>query len=181
VISGIGQTRLIASHCLHVALGLVAALFPLVVPAGCVQPYDDFRSGADLASEVSKDLTASDSKSKDAVADLGVDGHSDTGAGDTGGQADGGDALVPADLADATWNQPEGTAAITFFVDDSANKTFEDGQIVWLGSFQWDQGDNTIAYAASWLLDEGPYPASGIMALGNNEKRHTTTPRRETC
>ncbi len=56
------------------------------------------------------------------------------------------------------WLQPAGTARITFYVDDTANQTFEDGQIKWTGSFAWNSEDNTIAYATSWLPSDGPYP-----------------------
>ena len=56
------------------------------------------------------------------------------------------------------WIQPSGTAKITFFVDDTANQTFEDGEIVWTGSFSWNKDDNTLVYATSWLPTDGPYP-----------------------
>lgn len=56
------------------------------------------------------------------------------------------------------WLQPAGTSKITFYVDDTANQTFEDGQIQWTGSFAWNSEDNTIVHATSWLPSEGPYP-----------------------
>lgn len=54
---------------------------------------------------------------------------------------------------------PEGYATLTFSVDDSANKTYSDGQMRWTGSFVWDEESNTLNYASSWLPEDGPYPA----------------------
>ena len=79
----------------------------------------------------------------------------DVGQDDTGG---GGDVEHYEITGNERWLQPGGTARITFYVDDSANQTFEDGQIKWTGSFAWNSSDNTIVYAMSWLPDEGPYP-----------------------
>ncbi len=56
------------------------------------------------------------------------------------------------------WTRPEGTAALRFRVDDTANKTYKDGQLKWTGSFAWDAATNTIRYATSWLPEDGPYP-----------------------
>ena len=72
--------------------------------------------------------------------------------GDTGVDAVG-------DLAemDTPW-VPEGYARITFFVDDRASETFQDGDIKWTGSFAWNAADNSIVSATSWLPTDGPYP-----------------------
>jgi hypothetical protein len=66
---------------------------------------------------------------------------------------------------------------LTFAVDDSANKTFEDGQIVWTGSFSWDEKSNTITYATSWLPTDGPYPPlydDGPVSKGGHEQEGAT-------
>lgn len=70
------------------------------------------------------------------------------------------------------WVRPEGSAAIRFFVDDSANQTYKDGEIRWTGSFSWDEATNTIKYAVSWLPSDGPYPPlydDGPMSEGGHE------------
>ncbi|MCO4763273.1 MAG: IPT/TIG domain-containing protein [Myxococcales bacterium] len=62
---------------------------------------------------------------------------------------------------------------LTFEVDDSANKTFEDGDIKWTGSFKWDSKTNEIVPAASWLPTDGPYPLlydDGPISDGGHEK-----------
>ncbi len=56
------------------------------------------------------------------------------------------------------WTRPEGTAALRFRVDDTANRTYQGGQLKWTGSFAWDAATNTIRYATSWLPTDGPYP-----------------------
>jgi hypothetical protein len=53
---------------------------------------------------------------------------------------------------------PPSTVTLSFEVDDSANQTYLDGQLLWTGSFAWDQASNHLAYATSWLPEEGPYP-----------------------
>ncbi len=73
--------------------------------------------------------------------------------GDTGGDSGGGDLVE----LDTPW-VPDGHARITFFVDDRANETFQDGDIKWTGSFAWDAEENTIVFATSWLPSDGPYP-----------------------
>ena len=51
-----------------------------------------------------------------------------------------------------------GAVELTLVVDDTANKTYGDGELIWTGSFAWDETSNTLAYATSWLPEEGPYP-----------------------
>jgi len=58
---------------------------------------------------------------------------------------------------DTPW-VPEGHARITFYVDDRANETFQDGDMKWTGSFAWSDEDNTIVPASSWLPTDGPFP-----------------------
>lgn len=55
-------------------------------------------------------------------------------------------------------SRPPGFAAIRFAVDDTANKTYGDKEMKWTGSFAWNEADNTIAYASSWLPTDGPFP-----------------------
>lgn len=72
---------------------------------------------------------------------------------------------------DTPW-VPEGYARITFFVDDRANETFQDGDIKWTGSFAWDAEDNSIVFATSWLPSDGPYPLlydDGPITAGGHE------------
>ncbi len=62
---------------------------------------------------------------------------------------------------------------LTFDVDDSANQSFGDGEIVWTGSFSWDEKTNTIVYATSWLPTDGPYPPlydDGPISAGGHER-----------
>ena len=102
-------------------------------------------------------------------------GTPDTGAADTGGtDASGGKDVAP---GDPRWVQPEGTAAISFWVDDSANQTYADAEMQWTGSFVWSEDDNTIVYATSWLPTDGPYPFlydDGPIASGGHEMAGAT-------
>ena len=61
------------------------------------------------------------------------------------------------DISGTHWTRPKGYAVLKFCVDDSANKTYRDGQIRWTGSFKWDAKTNTIKYASSWLPTDGPF------------------------
>ncbi len=75
------------------------------------------------------------------------------------------------------WIQPPLTARITFYVDDRANKTFQDGEMKWTGSFTWDDKTNTILYADSWLPTDGPYPLlydDGPISEGGHEMEGAT-------
>jgi hypothetical protein len=68
------------------------------------------------------------------------------------------DAVAKELTGNERWVQPTGTARITFFVDDRANQTFEDGDMTWTGSWAWDDTDNTIVFSAAWGPTDGPYP-----------------------
>ena len=89
----------------------------------------------------------------------------------------GGDAAdpdyVPREITgNERWIQPLGTAKITFFVDDRANQTFGDGDMVWTGSWAWDEDDNTIVFSAAWGPQDGPYPLlydDGPVSQGGHE------------
>ncbi len=76
-------------------------------------------------------------------------------------QAGDGTSTAKDSSGDSTVSKVVGGATVTlaFEVDDSANKTFADGEIVWTGSFAWDSKTNTVVYATSWLPTDGPYPA----------------------
>ncbi len=73
--------------------------------------------------------------------------------------------------------QATGPLTLTFEVDDSANQSFGDGEIVWTGSFSWDQASNSIVYATSWLPSDGPYPPlydDGPISTGGHEREGAT-------
>ncbi len=100
--------------------------------------------------------------SSDAAASAdGVDG-ADPGAksaGDEGStDAPGTDEGPPIPVGDARWARPLGAVAVRMCVDDSANETYEDGQILWTGSWSWSQDTNLIDFSTSWRPEEGPYP-----------------------
>ncbi|MBM4343431.1 MAG: IPT/TIG domain-containing protein [Deltaproteobacteria bacterium] len=83
----------------------------------------------------------------------------------------------PSDSGSAGDGGAGGLAILTFEVDDSANKTFADGEIVWTGSFSWDSKTNTVVYATSWLPTDGPYPAlydDGAFSKGGHEREGAT-------
>lgn len=82
------------------------------------------------------------------------------------------DVVLPETTGNERWVQPPGTAKITFFVDDRANRTFADGDMVWTGSFAWNEADNTIRFATSWGPNDGPYPLlydDGPVSQGGHE------------
>ena len=115
---------------------------------------------------------------EDAVDDVGSGGDSkvlfdtqaDTLAADaakTDGQAK--DGAADATAASFVW--------LTFEVDDSANKTFGDGDMRWTGSFTWDSASNTITYATSWMPTDGPFAPlydDGPLSKGGHEREGAT-------
>jgi hypothetical protein len=75
------------------------------------------------------------------------------------------------------WDRPAGTAALTLRVDDTANRTYTDGQMEWNGSFVYDDATNQVVFSASWLPGEGPYPPlydDGPISLGGHEAEGET-------
>ncbi len=56
------------------------------------------------------------------------------------------------------WPRPKGYAAIEFVVDDSANKTYKDKQLLWNGSFVYDEKTRIIKYSSAWQPTDGPFP-----------------------
>lgn len=91
-----------------------------------------------------------------------------TGFGDTGTP----DATDPEVASDAPLSEagpdtpgpapgelcPEDHVRLTFRVDDTANQTYELGELIWTGSFAFDETSRVLTYATSWLPDQGPYP-----------------------
>lgn len=65
------------------------------------------------------------------------------------------------------FQQPAGTVAVNFTVDDTANKVFTAGTLEWKGSFVYDTTTRKITYDATWgggyppLYDDGPWTAGG--------------------
>lgn len=68
------------------------------------------------------------------------------------------DKTPPGDKTDTDWKPPKGYAALEFVVDDTANKTYKDKQLVWNGSFVYDQDKNLVEYASAWQPTDGPFP-----------------------
>ncbi len=84
-----------------------------------------------------------------------------------GGPGDGGE-----DVVDPAPERPAGMAALWIAVDDRAAGTYQDGQLKWNGSFEWDEASNTVVFSASWLPDERPYPVlrdDGPLSAGGHE------------
>ena len=72
----------------------------------------------------------------------------------------------------ATFTKPVGFASVTFFVDDTANQTYESKEIQWVGSFRYDVVTNIIVYDPNWNLTLRSYPAlydDGPIAEGGHE------------
>lgn len=109
--------------------------------------------------------TASDagSGSQDSTqADGGADANYTSDAEPTG---DGTDAPAPSACGDDQ-------VTFTMTVDDSANQTYEQGELIWTGSFAWDAETNTISYATAWEPTDGPFPPlwdDGPVSEGGHE------------
>ncbi len=87
------------------------------------------------------------------------------------------DPEVATDTKSPTGLCPAGFATLTFSVDDSANQTYGAGELIWTGSFAWDEATNTLQYATSWLPEEGPYPTlhdDGPRSEGGHEPEGAT-------
>jgi hypothetical protein len=104
-------------------------------------------------------------------------GTSDSGnpdGGDGDGDGGGGD-------GNATFVKPDGYASVTFFVDDTANQTYQSGQIEWKGSMVYDPQTNIILHDPTWAAEEGPYPVlydDGPIADGGHERLRDHLPVR---
>jgi hypothetical protein len=90
--------------------------------------------------------------------------------GDGDGDGGGGD-------GNATFVKPEGYASVTFFVDDTANRTYQSGQIQWKGSLVYQPQTNIIEHDPTWAGEQGPYPVlydDGPIADGGHERPGAT-------
>ena len=87
--------------------------------------------------------------------------------------ADGGSGdVASSDAATAVTGCETGAVELVFVVDDTANKTYTDGELIWTGSFSWEESENTLTYATSWLPEEGPFPPlhdDGPLSEGGHE------------
>ena len=76
------------------------------------------------------------------------------------------------DVENARWQKPPGAGSIYFIVDDRANRTYRDGQLIWKGSFDYDGSTNMLYPNSSWsgpyptLYDDGSYLDGGHEAAG---------------
>ena len=76
------------------------------------------------------------------------------------------------DVDTPRWQKPEGAASVYFIVDDSVNKSYQEGQLFWKGSFAYDDVTNILTVDTSWpgpyppLYDDGPYLEGGHEAEG---------------
>jgi hypothetical protein len=124
----------------------------------------------------SDDGTETPSTGGDTSSSDGFDGTVDVGQSDA--VIPGGDGTTGADADEVGGGGgeiPEGAVAIAFVADDTANRTYQGGQIQWTGSFAWDKTTNFITYSSSWLpgerewprlYDDGPRSAGGHEAEG---------------
>ncbi len=110
--------------------------------------------------------------------DLGEGADAPDAAEGTGEAFDLPDAEVAAEGTGEAFDLPDAeVAALRFRVDDTANRTYQDGQLKWTGSFAWDAATNTIQYATSWLPTDGPYPPlydDGPWSAGGHEPEGAT-------
>jgi len=133
----------------------IAATASAVAVCACVSPGQGKTSGSPTTAT---DTISFDAKGGADGSDAGKDGGatSDTTSKDGGGG---------------------GAVILSFEIDDSANKTFANGEIVWTGSFSWDAKTNTVVYATSWLPTDGPYPPlwdDGPQSAGGHERDGAT-------
>lgn len=102
-----------------------------------------------------------------AVAGVSADAGVDAGAD---GAADGGDSK-------ATFVKPTGYASVTFFVDDTANRTYAPGELRWMGSFIYDPAINVITHEPNWGIGVRSYPPlydDGPILEGGHEMHGAT-------
>jgi hypothetical protein len=98
----------------------------------------------------------------------------DTASSSSPGPSSATDATTSDNLSDGAVAQQceDGSVELRFVVDDTANKSYGAGEMIWTGSFTWDEPSNTLAYATSWLPEEGPYPPlfdDGPRSTGGHE------------
>ncbi len=93
---------------------------------------------------------------------LDSDGGHDAGPD---GASDGGD-------DGATYVKPAGYASVTFFVDDTANRTYAGGELRWMGTFIYDPETNVVVHDPNWGLEVSSYPPlydDGPISQGGHE------------
>jgi hypothetical protein len=74
--------------------------------------------------------------------------------------------------SDKGFKQPADTVAISFSIDDSANKTYTAGELQWKGSFTYDDATRILTHDAGWGGGTGPYPTlydDGPWSAGGHE------------
>jgi hypothetical protein len=71
------------------------------------------------------------------------------------------------------FTQPAGTVAVSFSVNDTANKVFTAGQLAWKGSMIYDATTRKVTLDSTWggpwatLYDDGPWTAGGHEGAGS--------------
>lgn len=150
------------------AAGLVAAGM-----TGCAG--DEGGGGGDTEADSQLDASWGGGDSGDSTGELpdGEWGDADGVEGPDSTSTDTGDDSAGGDGHGGGTNAPPGYATLSISVDDRANKTFSDEQIVWTGSFAWDEDTNTIEFSTSWLPEDGPYPVlwdDGPISAGGHER-----------
>jgi hypothetical protein len=76
------------------------------------------------------------------------------------------------------FTKPAGTVAVSFSVDDSANKVWKDGEMIWKGSMIYDSKTNKVVKDPNWggpwaaLYDDGPLSQGGHEAEGSKAGDH---------
>jgi hypothetical protein len=84
----------------------------------------------------------------------------------------------PADAGAAGFPQPAGTVPVNFSVDDSANKVYAQGDLLWKGSFIYDPTTRKVINDSLWggpyppLYDDGPWTAGGHEPAGSTAGDH---------
>lgn len=81
------------------------------------------------------------------------------------------------DAGGGGFEQPANTVALNFTIDDSANKTYTQGELRWKGSFQYDAATRIMTHDPSWaggdstkypvLYDDGPWNMGGHEPAGS--------------
>ncbi len=79
----------------------------------------------------------------------------------------------PAPPGPTPFPQPAGTVAVSFAVNDTANKVFGAGQLAWKGSMIYDATTRKVTADPTWggpwatLYDDGPWTAGGHEGAGS--------------
>jgi hypothetical protein len=71
------------------------------------------------------------------------------------------------------FQQPAGTVAVSFAVDDTANKVYKTGQLQWKGEMKYESSTRKVTKDSTWggpfapLYDDGPWNAGGHEGPGS--------------